>query len=160
MNERVAELLGLIEKGERGLVQLSRSLEEALKHDIPRLGRTSRAALIAAGLLENYYTCFETILLRVSQTFENHLSAERWHTDLLERMSTPVPGIRDVVVSEANFPNLLELLKFRHFRRYYFELEYDWDRLDFLVKKLRAAHPAVLADLKSFKGFLTQLSTD
>jgi len=36
--------------------------------------------LAAAGLLENYYTCAETIFVRISQFFENSLSKERWHS--------------------------------------------------------------------------------
>jgi len=52
---------------------------------------------------------------------------------------------------------LIELLKFRHFRRYYFEVEYDWDRLDFLVRKLEHAHPMVQADMERFLKFLRAL---
>lgn len=69
-------------------------------------------------------------------------------------MTLSIPGIRIPAVSGSNYPALLEILKFRHFRRYYFELEYDWDRLDFLVKKLREAHPTAIADLERFRDFL------
>ena len=86
MKERLAELLAQLEKSERGVVKVYGSLELALAHDVPLLGRTPSAALIVAGLLENYYTCHETALLRISQTFENHLSPDGWHADLLERM--------------------------------------------------------------------------
>ena len=59
--------------------------------------------------------------------------------------------------SEEAFPPLFELLKFRHFKRYYFELEYDWDRLDFLVSKLRGVHPLVTRDLERFVRFASAL---
>ena len=72
-------------------------------------------------------------------------------------MTIQIEGIRIPVVSESNHGNLLELLKFRHFRRYYFETEYDWDRLDFLVKKLTQAHPIVTEDLNRFLSFLRSL---
>ena len=49
---------------------------------------------------------------------------------------------------------LFELLKFRHFKRYYFDLEYDWDRLDFLVIMLSKAHPIARRDLSRFVSFL------
>ena len=49
---------------------------------------------------------------------------------------------------------LSELLRFRHFKRYYFKLEYDWDRLDFLIAKLRQAHPLVVRDLERFGRFM------
>ena len=154
---RTAELLGIIEKNTIALDRLFDSLEQAMKHDIAALGRTSRSALIIAGLLENYYTCLETMFLRVSQFFENNLSPTKWHMDLLEKMTLRLEGVRIPVVSQTNHANLLELLKFRHFKRYYFELEYDWDRLDFLILKIRSAHPTVKADIDRFTRFLRDI---
>ena len=75
------------------------------------------------------------------------------HNDLLQKMNLEVEGIRAAAVSDEAFSPLFELLKFRHFKRYYFELEYDWDRLDFLVKKLREVHPLVIRDLERFMRF-------
>lgn len=43
--------------------------------------------------------------------------------------------------------------------RYYFDLDYDWDRLDFLRKKLDQAHPAAVADLGVFMEFLRALGS-
>lgn len=126
--------------------------------ELEKIGKTERSALMVAGLLENYYTCLETIFLRISQFFENNLRAERWYSDLLERMTVNIEGVRRAVVSPDNYPKLLELLKFRHFRRYYFELEYDWDRLEFLKKKLVQAHPVVMADLERFDEYLDELN--
>ena len=65
--------------------------------------------------------------------------------------------MRIAAVSRENYVPLVELLKFRHFRRYYFEMQYDWDRLDFLVRKLRQAHPMVRRDLARFEEFLRSL---
>jgi hypothetical protein len=69
-------------------------------------------------------------------------------------MTINIEGVRIAVVSEENYLLLLELLMFRHFRRYYFELEYDWDRLEYLRKKFHEAHPRVTEDLERFIGFL------
>ena len=134
-----------------------RRFEKALTNEIPRLGRTAVSALIIAGLLENYYTCLETIFLRISQHFENRLGSDRWHTDLLQKMTLEIKGARVAAVSEAAFPPLLQLLQFRHFKRNYFELEHDWDRLDFLVGKLRQAQPLVTRDLQRFGRFMSAL---
>ena len=152
----LAELKASILKNLGTLERQVESLQAALDRDLALLGRTQNAALIVAGLLENYYTCLETAFLRISQFFENTLDPERWHTDLLEKMTLHIEGVRLPAVSQTNYPNLLELLKFRHFR-YYFELEYDWDRLDFLVKKMKQAHPGVKQDLERFLSFLDQL---
>jgi hypothetical protein len=72
-------------------------------------------------------------------------------------MTLRIEGVRIPAVSEENYGALLELQKFRHFRRYYFELEYDWDRIDFLLKKLKDAHPVAMADLRRFQDFLRAL---
>lgn len=117
-------------------------------------GRTAATGLMMAGILENYYTCLETLFLRVSQSFENNLEESRWHAALLDRMTLRVPGLREPVIAESTRRDLAELLRFRHFKRYYFEFEYDWERLDFLVGKLKSVHPRVEADIGNFIALL------
>ena len=146
-----------VELHQRRLGAVHDTLEKALRDEIRRLGKTPVSALIIAGLLENYYTCLETIFLRISQHFENRLGPDRWHQDLLQKMTLEIEGVRVAALSEAASAPLLELLRFRHFKRYYFELEHDWDRLDFLVAKLRQAHPLVTRDLGRFREFMAAL---
>ena len=122
-----------------------------------QLGRTPISALIVAGLLENHYTCLETIYLRISQSFENNLDPARRHNDLLQRMTLEIEGVRTAAVSEETFSPLFDLLKFQHFKRYCFELRYDWDRLDFLVTKLRPVHPLVTRDPERFARFASAI---
>ena len=157
MNAAIRELRALVDLQRRRLEAVQGTIERALTDEITRLGRTAVSALIIAGLLENYYTCLETIFLRISQHFENRLGSDRWHTDLLQKMTLEIKGVRVAAVSEAAFPPLLQLLQFRHFKRNYFELEPDWDRLDFLVGKLRQAHPLVTRDLQRFGRFMSAL---
>jgi hypothetical protein len=154
-----AELAGLLERQLDHTERIFAALEKAMAEDVPALGRSGNAAVMVAGLVENWYTCLETAWLRISQHFENHLDEGRWHADLLHKMTVRIEGVRIPAVSDANFPAILEIQKFRHFRRYYFELEYDWDRIDFLVKKLRQAHPVALADLRRFREFLAELDS-
>ena len=157
MSEATRELIALIRAHQRRLEAVYRSMENALDGEIVQLGKTPISALIVAGLLENYYTCLETIFLRISQSFDNNLDAARRHNDLLQKMTLEIDGVRTAAVSEETFSPLFELLKFRHFKRYYFELEYDWDRLDVLVTKLRQVHPLVTRDLERFVRFASAL---
>lgn len=157
MNAAISELTAAVALHRRRLDAVRETLEAALTTEIKRLGRTPVSALIVASLLENYYTCLETIFLRISQHFEHRLGPERRHQDLLQKMTLEIEGVRAAAISEAAFAPLLELLRFRHFKRYYFELEYDWDRLDFLVAKLRQAHPLVTRDLARFREFMGAL---
>ncbi|PKL08976.1 MAG: hypothetical protein CVV51_06130 [Spirochaetae bacterium HGW-Spirochaetae-7] len=128
--------------------------EATENHDVAILGKTPATALMMAAMIENYYTCLETLFLRISQSFENHLEEKRWHQTLLDRMTLQVPNIREQVISDRTRRELGELLKFRHFKRYYFEFEYDWDRIDFLLKKLKDIHPRVKEELTHFLDFL------
>ena len=157
MNATTRELAAVVGAHQQRIEAVHAAVESALDDEIARLGKTPVSALIIAGLLENYYTCLETIFLRISQHFENRLDPTRWHNDLLEKMTLEIEGVRVAAVSEAAFSPLFELLKFRHFKRYYFELEYDWDRLDFLVIKLRQVHPLVMRDLARFLRFLSAM---
>jgi hypothetical protein len=158
MNDlRNVELVGMIEKQALLLERIRSSIAQAVEHDVPLLGRSANAAVLVAGLVDNYYTCLETAFQKISQHFENHLEPSRWHADLLTKMTLKLEGLRIPAVSDANYGPLLELQKFRHFRRYYFELEYDWDRLDFILKKLKTAHPIAIADLERFVAFLRSL---
>jgi hypothetical protein len=93
-------------------------------------------AMIVTQALTNYYTCIETLFVHISKFFENNLDKEQWHRSLLEKMTLEIEDVRPKVICESVYHGLLELLKFRHFSRYYFELDYDWDKLKFLLKKL------------------------
>jgi hypothetical protein len=114
-------------------------------------------AIVISDLICSYYTCLETIFLRISQFFENSLSKEKWHLDLLQKMTLQIDGIRNAVILDETYNILVELLKFRHFKRYYFELEYDWDKLDFVQKKFKQADEKVKKDLAKFFIFLENL---
>ena len=43
--------------------------------------------------------------------------------------------IRPRVISQPVKEDLAELMRFRHFRRYYFGTAYDWERLDALLEE-------------------------
>ena len=125
--------------------------------DLASLGKTRTTAMAAGKLFESYYTCVETLFLRISQAFENRLSHDRWHADLLHKMRLRVEGVREPVLSERSHGILLEFLRFRHFSRYYYELDYDWDRIDFLRLKLLEVDPLIRDELKAYVAFLRKI---
>ena len=141
------------------LEELRIEMRAAIEHDIPMIGRTPRAALLVAGLLENYYTCSETIFVRISRFFENNIPAEHWHKELLSRMSLEYSGIRPKVISNQTEIHLSELMRFRHFRRYYFGTAYDWARIDELVARLNIVHPVLILEIADFIYWLNSLET-
>jgi len=108
--------------------------------------------IVLAQILENTYTAVETALLRISQGFDNSLSPERWHADLLDKMLLEKNGVRPRVLSDESHRLLTELMRFRHFKRYYLELDYDWEKLRFLLSVLRRCLPLVRAELSAFRA--------
>ena len=156
--DSIAELVARIENTQRLLERIVAEYRGFLDGDFRVMGRKNTSAIVIAELMVDYYTCAETLFLRVSQFFENDLDANRWHADLLDKMTLRIEGVRDAVVDEQTARWLGELLKFRHFRRYYFELEYDWDKLDYLQKVFGKIHERLRADLVSFKTFLRGLN--
>ena len=143
----IEELIAELAQAQERAQAIYAKLRNARDTTLPRIGRTDDGALIVAGYLETFF-------VRVSGYFENDLAPARWHTALLEKMNLEIEGVRAKVVGDGNLVRLRELLRFRHFRRYYVEMEYDWARVDFLLATLDAAHPSVLADLQAFDTFL------
>ena len=156
-HEYVQELLAEIEKSRNVLFQLDEFLQAVKVNELRTLGKTQSTALIISGILENYYTCLETTFLRIAQFFENNLKPEKWHSELLRKMTLKIDNLREAVLSDKTHSILSELLRFRHFKRYYYELEYDWERLDYLLKKLEQVKPLLEKDLDSFVLFLKRI---
>jgi len=108
--------------------------------------------IVIAQILENTYTAIETALLRISQGFDNNLNAERWHADLLDKMLLEKKGVRPRVLSDQSHGLLTELMRFRHFKRYYLELDHDWEKLRYLLSVLRRCLPLARAELSAFRA--------
>lgn len=113
-----------------------------------------------AEIITDFYTCLETLFLRISRFFENNLRQDRWHSDLLHKMTLEIGGVRKAVISDSTYPILLEFMKFRHFKRYYFESDYDWDKLEFLEKKYNQIGPLLEKDIRDFEVFLNEISEE
>ena len=154
----IAVLRSEIRKTLQLVERQARAYGDFLDTDFVQLGRKYVSAVVVAEFLCNFYTCCETLFMRVSQFFENQLQAEKWHQDLLDKMTLSIEGVRAAVIADSTRDLLRELLKFRHFRRYYFESDYDWDRLDYLRKKYEQARDMLTADLGRFEAFLERLA--
>jgi hypothetical protein len=157
---KVRILLSELEKSRSVLARMADFYDRYLKQTQDARERTTEQVIVLADILVNYYTCLETIFLRISHFFENELSPLKWHQDLLGKMTLSIEGIREPVISDETASLLSELLKFRHFKRYYFEFEYDWDRIDFLRKKFGRLRPPLESDLDHFTQFLRRLAEE
>lgn len=155
-----AEIAGEIVSQIRVLKELYDYLHQMLTDDVIREGKSRKNGLVVAGLLENYYTAAETVMFRIAQTFGNSVDGHRWHADLLHRLNIQVDGVRPRVLSDDSYADLDELRRFRHFKRYYYRVEYDWDKLDFVIGKLQRLHPQFLNELETFRGFAREIEEE
>lgn len=119
-----------------------------------------RNAVILAEVFVNYYTCLETVFFRISTFFENNLNKEKWHSELLRKMNLNIDGIRKNAISDDSYRILDEFRCFRHFKRYYYDFTYDWDKLNFLKIKFDTLCTLVKNDLNEFILFLDRLDLD
>ncbi len=156
-NELVAELVEETRKSRIMLVKIDSFYKEFKNNDLTLLGKKRASAIVMAEIMVDFYTCVETLFLRIAQFFENTLRKDKWHSDLLHKMTLEIEGARKAVISDQTYSILLEFLKFRHFKRYYFEFDYDWDKLEFLEKKYGQVQPLLEEDLKNFEDFLNKL---
>jgi hypothetical protein len=156
--QSVQELAAEIDKFIQILHQNTDFYSEFCGSDLRKLGKGTAAAMVLSQIFTDYYTSLETLFLRISQFFENSLSKKEWHKDLLLKMTLNVTGLRMPVISDSSYACCMELLRFRHFRRYYFELEYDWDRIANVEKKYKQLRKTINADLAGFKQFLLQVA--
>ena len=147
-----------IEKNVQVLQRLENYIVEFEHSRMDKVESNTDHAMILAQALTNYYTCLETIFLRVSKYFENCLPSDRWHQALLEKMTLEIDDVRARVVRDDLYLGLLEIMKFRHFARYYFELDYDWDKLMYLLKKFNDLREMVREDIGTFSVWLGQLA--
>ncbi len=122
--------------------------------------RGTAEAMILSQSISQYYTCAETVFFRISVFFENNLSKEHWHKELLNRMTLRIDGIREAVITDELRQALDELLKFRYFTRYYFDLNYDWDKLDFIMKKYAFVREKLPLQLDQFLVFVERLGEE
>lgn len=59
------ELVGVLKKQLTISDRIFTSIQEAISRDVPKIGRTDNAAVMIAGLIENYYTCLETAFQKI-----------------------------------------------------------------------------------------------
>ena len=122
--------------------------------------RSTENAIIVSDVLVSFYTCLETAFLCISEFFENALDDARWHERLLRAMTWTVPEVRERVISDDTLAALSELLRFRHFKRYYFAFDYDWERLELVRSKYLACRGQVRTELAAYSAYLRRLAKE
>lgn len=156
MRGQINALIAEIEKSTEHLDRLA-GLYQQQAVTLTESDKTLEKAVFLSEIFVNYYTCLESIFFRISQFFENALPTHRWHRILLENMCLRIEDIREAVISDELFYLLDEFRKFRHFKRYYYSMDYDWDKLEYLAKKFEKIIKQCPEQIHSFVIFLNRL---
>ncbi|MEW6192552.1 MAG: hypothetical protein AB1507_04250 [Bacillota bacterium] len=157
---------------ERYLVAASRIRQELkdLEQVVSRAERALAAArhrmedqdlyLDSAALnLHDFYSGLERIFRHIASTVDESVPAgQEWHRDLLHQMGTSISQIRPPVLSEESVKELDEYLRFRHVVRNIYAFEFDLERIERLVARLKPIFPRVRTELLAFADLLELLA--
>jgi hypothetical protein len=95
---------------------------------------------------------------RVVTRAERALEAARQRPEDQDLYLDSVPQVRPAVLSAQTVQDLEEYLGFRHVVRHIYAFEFDFERVERLVRHLRPLFERVNTELKAFANLLERLS--
>lgn len=122
-----------------------------------RIASGARDSLDYAALgytIHNIYGLMENSFLRIAKTFENHIEGDRWHRDLVQRMTIQVEGMRPALLDSDAALLVDELRAFRHIFRNIYQTRLDPERVMAVARTCEKAMDAFGAATERFKGEL------
>lgn len=151
MNERIALLVAYLDAdvdvADRLVSRLGESRE--LPADV--------AASWKGYTLHNVYSALEQTFERIARAFENQVDQpERYHAELLRRMTLEIPRVRPALLSRPAYEMLSELRSFRHVFRHAYDYELDPQRVEGLAARVQEEWPGVRNDFHRFRTLLIE----
>ena len=107
--------------------------------------------------LHSFYNGCENIFRSVARFFENEVTPDSWHKDLLRRMKLEVQGYRPKVIAEETYQFLNDFRGFRHRFRHAYSFELDWEREKVVARKLKRTWEMLQKDIEVFLHMLETL---
>lgn len=151
MNQNEAFIEELIASIQRELASINGLRDEMIEETT----KTKRNSRVLGSILHDFYNCCERIFKRISSEINgSFFQGDRWHKDLLYRMTISVNKLRPAVVSEELAAELDEYLSFRHVFRNIYGFELKGDRLIRLVDKFQRVS---IQFENQMKDFLTRI---
>jgi hypothetical protein len=105
----------------------------------------------AAYQTHNYYSAVEDLLQIVAKAFENNVvDLARWHSELIDRMTLHIPGVRPPLLSTQTATLLHRLRGFRHFFRHAYDVPLDPSEVQQNWNVTQQLRPLVEQDVATF----------
>ncbi len=87
----------------------------------------------------------------MAAAFENALTdLSRWHSQLIDRMTLDIEGMRPALLGEDTARLLHELRAFRHFFRHAYVTPLEYERVQSVLEYAYEVRPLLKRDVKSF----------
>ena len=107
--------------------------------------------------IHNLFSLMENSCFRIAKFFENHISDESWHKELLDRMRLNIDGVRPAFLSDETYYLLDDLRAFRHLFRNLYARPLDRDRILLVQKKTPKAITGFNKAVEKYLVFLIKL---
>ena len=107
--------------------------------------------------LHSFYNGCENIFRAVARFFENDLTADSWHADLLKRMRLEINGYRPAVIDDELYSLLNDFRGFRHVFRHAYTFELDWERERLVASRLTRTADLLERQVGTFLANLDEL---
>lgn len=110
--------------------------------------------IVVAYRLHSLYTALENIFRNIARAFENQVSQESWHREVLQRMRLDLLPLRPAVIDAEAHEKLDELRRFRHVFRTNYGLDLDPLRLRVVLQRALELKPLYRPQIERFLEFL------
>ena len=141
-------------------MKILEGLEGKYKKAKKKLKRIEPDELDFAGLaytIVNIYNLMENYFLCVAKGFENAIERDRWHKDLVKRMSLEIEGVRPAFLERRDVPLIDELKAFRHVFRNIYQGELDIGKVKLVDSRMPDAIGAFKSAHRKFAAALDRL---
>lgn len=139
------QLVSEIDKELENIEKLRRELKEVLEK------KPLFAERIKGSIFHDFYNCCERVFKRITANINGGFEEqEKWHKELLYRMTISVKEIRPPVISEELAAELDDYLSFRHVFRGIYGFELKGERLERLTEKFEKVSERFEEEIKKF----------
>ncbi len=107
--------------------------------------------------IHNLFSLMENGCFRIAKFFENNLSENAWHKELLDRMRLNIQGVRPAFLDEKTYYHLNDLRAFRHLFRNLYARPIDADKILLIQKKVPETIKGFKEAVKKYLCFLSDL---
>ena len=114
----------------------------------------------ALSVSEIRYTAIEAMGERIVSRVDGTLpTGERWHQELLGRLGVEIPRVRPAVIGAQTRAHLARLLRFRHFFRHAYRIDFLWAEVAPLVTDIEKVVSGFGRDIEAFCEHLERSTT-